>query len=302
MSLLEEHGFGGGTGGWNFKEAWFNKGEYMTIGIAPMAESLRRINTTAFNDDIYLSGGFKYGTGTNLKFTKYNPMSNTYTILAQSVTPRASICESNGKIYNLSDYAVLSYNVESNTWNTLLSNPTGLSRSYSRTLEHNGVIFYIPGSNIPGDDVTFFKYDTITNTVTRLSNRPRNHAGAIIEIIGDYIYFMGGTTNTLNIYHIPTDSWTTGLAMPVLKNGCSSYVQSEKIYYMYGYPFDNKLMEYDPLTNSYKEVAVRDFSKLLYRTNFQEVGGKFYVFGGGTTTSESTSNMDVAYGDVLITK
>ena len=81
---------------------------------------------------------------------------------------------------------------------------------------------------------------------------PSARVGLTSEIVGDQIYCIGGYysfnyTDTVQIYDVSTDSWTTGTSMSTIRGFLASQVVDGKIYCIGGYngSYANTVEVYD---------------------------------------------------------
>jgi PKD repeat protein len=98
------------------------------------------------------------------------------------------------------------------------------------------------------------------------------------------IYCAGGydtaARNTLYIYDIGNNSWTTGPTLPAARYHYASVKLDNKYYVIGGYSttYEATVLVYDPATNAWSTVAPMNVARRYFHAGV--IGGKIYVAGG----------------------
>jgi N-acetylneuraminic acid mutarotase len=152
-----------------------------------------------YKDKIYVVGGFA-GTTSSAELEVYDPVANTWTILApmsirRNHTGGAFI---NGKFYVAAGRgtaeaptALEAYDPQTNGWIRLASMPT--ARSGVGVAAVNGELFVF-GGEIPRVHGEVEAYNPVTNSWRQLPNMPVPRHGLWASVIGNRIYLPGGAT------------------------------------------------------------------------------------------------------------
>jgi len=143
--------------------------------------------------------------------------------------------------------------------------------------------------------------NTSTPTWTTLASSSVYRSWHTMDLIGDKIIITGGllnapvdyspSTDSVEIYHISSNVWTSGAAMPTPRYGHSAAVLGGRLYVQGGIDYRpggyvlNTTLVYDPVTDSWVESS----PLILHRTTHAAItmGSEIYVIGGVNATWES---------------
>jgi len=130
-----------------------------------------------------------------------------------------------------------------------------------------------------------YKYDTLTDTYTQLTNSPRAfYGGAVASVNTDIYLFGGGATNGSQVsykYDTLTDTYTQITNLPYSLSGGAAVSHGTDIYVFLGR--GSSAYKYDTLTNTYTAITSVPFT--FYYGCAAIVGTDIYLLG-----SQSTSN------------
>lgn len=198
--------------------------------------------------------------------------------------------------------------VDTGTWSHLTDMPT--PRSTPAVQIYNGKIHVIGGNNRFTMTNTHEVYDIAADTWSSAAPLPDTIYGAGSTIIGNKIYVVGGCNNgsptgfknTLYIYDIDSNSWSTGAIYP---GGPKEYIcavaLNGKLYASGGDGnnagsvwIKNDLFEYNPETDTWTAKQSMPVPKSYH--GMVAVNGKIYAIGGAensATLSKSVFEYDI---------
>lgn len=133
-------------------------------------------------------------------------------------------------------------------------------------------------------DTEFWEYDEQTNSWSQKNPSGIDIYGELLEFNGKGIYV---TNNKIYEYDPNMDSWLSLLDLPVERNGFSLVRYDNKFYIIAGYTTydnqgqngDNRIFEFDPLSNSITELKNGPFNGRHEGVGFS-INGKIY-YGTG---------------------
>ncbi|MGC9024846.1 MAG: PKD domain-containing protein, partial [Chloroflexia bacterium] len=109
------------------------------------------------------------------------------------------------------------------------------------------------------------------------------------------IYCAGGydtaARNTLYIYDITNNSWSTGPTLPAARYNYASAKLDNKYYVIGGYTttYEASMLVYDPATNLWSSLAPMNVARRYFHAG--AIGGKIYVAGGYNPTYLSSAEV-----------
>lgn len=154
--------------------------------------------------------------------------------------------------------------------------------------------FYLSSTAIVGTDIFIFfnqtiagvnatyKYDTINNTYTRLSDVPFNSHRSTASVIGTDIYIFGSSVSPNNQaykYDTLTDTYTKLANVPYNASNSSSVAYKNSIYIFGGSGGATNTYKYDINTNSYTKLANMKYDLSVGKAAI--IGDTVYLFGLG---------------------
>ncbi len=266
---------------------------------APLPKASANIMGQFYSDNFYVWGGYSnvinLNTGTGLY--KYDPVNNTWQFLQNYIPPNRT----NGAIANnkwviwggISDpsFKALPAKIYDFTNNTLTDGPvlTMPARSAVSAVAQGNEVYFWGGFKLDDGNVKYnegFKYNTVTNTFTSISNvnapEARYYAGAVST--GTKMIIWGGNGSTIlttgGIYTYATNSWSpisntnapaVGSVNPIMAwDGNSMIIIS-----------GNETKKYTLATNVWTTLAPTPVNftgnKFAYDGN-----SKIYIWGGST--------------------
>ena len=146
------------------------------------------------------------------------------------------------------------------------------------------------GAVIIGTDIylldrnTNYKYDTLTDTYTQLTNIPVNfHYGSAVAV-GTDIYLLGGENSVRYIYRYNTllDTYLKLSNIPYSFSYGSAVAIGTDIYLLGGNISGSKNYKYDTLTDTYTQLTNIPIS--FNRGSAVAVGTDIYLLGGNTSS------------------
>ena len=193
---------------------------------------------------------------------------------------------------NDSGYAILSeYTPAANTWGTWTS-INGISTRLYGTYYYQGTAsVYIFLS------VGIYKYDVNTKVCSMISSWAVGHQTGMVGI-GDQVYFVGGTGNSLgienkgmivyditqNLLSVKAQYTTTSYRMPIVwAIGTDIYCTGSENGTASVYAASGFIRKYDTLTNAWSTTTLPNLN--CYNTGAVTYKGSAYIFGGSTTLS-----------------
>jgi N-acetylneuraminic acid mutarotase len=252
--------------------------------LAPMPTARGGLGVTVAYGKIYAIGGTNGAHTLNVN-EEYDPANNHWSTKAPMPTARSGFAISvyNNHIYCIGGTVGNSFiaNTEvydpiTDTWETKSSMPTPRADLSANIV--NDKIYLIGGkkysSTAPYYSQTSINevYNPATDSWSRNASMPTAVQGYASAVIGDRIYFVGGSKpssqpgfdtviNANQIYDTQTDRWSTGKIMDSTTTygdavATSGFMASEKIYYLGGFSsgsFTSKAKIYSPLQNSWSD-------------------------------------------------
>lgn len=196
-----------------------------------------------------------------------------------------------GKLYSLLYEYVYIYNISTNSW----------VRLYHSTARHRFSVTagnYIYGVNVSSGDLS--RYDPATNTFTQLA--PTVGGGHLTYDGGDYIYagLWGGSS--LKRYSISNNTWTTLSTPPHRTDGVA--FKNGKVYIGSGASLPKEFSYYDPVTQTYKRLAVPTFpivkliagpGKYLYATSNSAGWARYDISTNTWTAMPGIADINLTY-------
>ena len=154
---------------------------------------------------------------------------------------------------------------------------------YSSSATSIGTDIYLFGS---GDSKTnCYKYDTLTNSYTKLTDIPYNFEDGRAISIGTDIYLVGAANYKTNCYKYDTltDSYTKLANIPYnFAYGSIAKIGTD-IYLLGGTDYNTNCYKYDTLTDSYTKLANIPYA--FYSGQAVSIGTNIYLFGAGSITN-----------------
>ena len=293
---------------------------------APLPEAIAGCKSTVVDGKIYVMGvAHNY---------EYDPMLNVWTARSPMPTPRSDfglavyehkIFAIGGLYENKFSSANEVYDTLNDTWETMSSMPTARSGIGANTV--NGEIYVTGGDNYTGGYVGFLNalptnevYNISNNSWTTRQPMPYPVYSYACAVLGDKIYFMGGTNRTIpskltQIYYTQNDTWSFGADLPTAVLGAAASATGsmapERIYVVGGVPYvvidvqalsDNQV--YDPKTNTWSLAAAmptaRDYLTMAnLNDNLFAIGGSPDLSGSFLTTNEMYAPLGYGTPDPL---
>lgn len=217
-----------------------------------------------------------------------------------------------GTTYNLNQV----YDIATGTWSAGAAMPD-VRAFFASSVYYNGKIYLIGGytdGQVTSSQAQVWEYDPITNTysTSRLA-MPHAFGGAGSAVINGKIYVAGGrdanvtVLDTLYIYDIAANTWTTGANLPVVENVPGSAAIGNRFWiFGGGNPFrsqraaavnrasqvqspqtDSTMYIYDPAANSWTTGPSLNNARSF--PGSATVGGSTVVVYGGYTGSGTTA-------------
>lgn len=161
--------------------------------------------------------------------------------------------------------------------------------------------FREPGACVIGDNIYFFgginnvsstnyypygfKYNTLTNTYTQLSNMPYSAYGIGCEAYGTDIYLFGGRSNTYYNYTYKydtlTDTYTRLIDIPISVGQMGTTIIDDNIYLFGGSISGTQttnVYKYNITNNSYTQLT--SYPIKINTPGTVNIGDNVYLFGG----------------------
>lgn len=143
-----------------------------------------------------------------------------------------------------------------------------------------GTDIYMFGSSTNSEQKYAYKYDTLTNTYTRLSDIPIKFNMSSVAAVGTDIYLFGGNNSPYNYtykYDTLTDAYTKVANGPGSLGATAAVAIGTNIF-LTGGQFYSNVYKYDTLANTYTRVGSVSFS--TGKSGVAAVGTDLYIFGG----------------------
>ncbi len=247
--------------------------------------------------DIYLFGSTVSGYYKTAK--KYNTLTKSYSNLTSVPADFSrSICvEAVGtNIYLFGGYNIKTaykYDTLTDTYTQITNVPTPAPVFYNGASAVVGTDIYLFGNdyNVTSDYQKYaYKYDTLTDTYTRLANIPTSFNWGVAKAVGNYIYLFNYKYNTTTVYkyNISNNSYSSAGTVPnymSIMNTAAAVVGTD-IYLFGGNPGNSpttKACKYSTISNTFTELT--DLPYAIGGSNAENVGDKIYVLGGSSSTS-----------------
>lgn len=176
-------------------------------------------------------------------------------------------------------------------WQDYANVPAGREVRAPSVVYWNGKLYKIGGYGGTGAAQAWLDiYDIATNTWTQGANMPgpRYWLDCVaIDLTGSApkIYCAGGysttATNTLYIYDINTNSWTTGATLPASRYHYAAVALDNRYYVIGGYTtvYESSMVVYNPATNTWDSTRAPMSTTRRYHSA-GVIGGMIYVAGG----------------------
>jgi N-acetylneuraminic acid mutarotase len=275
----------------------------------------------------YIAGGYSFSlvADTNV-FRRYDPVSNTWTVLApmpDALTTMASAVYSpiNNKVYVFGGESINTqtvsnatriYDIATNTWSAGTNMPD--ARCFMASGYYNGKVYLIAGYNtgsVTTAQAQVWEYDPTANTFnTMRMHIPHAVGGPGFGIINGHFYVAGGRDATNTVidlvydYDIAANTWTARANLPGPNNVPGSGVVNGQLWlFGGGNPFAPTTTSgstfYDPPSNSWfaglpLNVARSFVGGTAIGTNLFAAGG--YNGSTSVTTTETSSCGGAACG------
>lgn len=141
-----------------------------------------------------------------------------------------------------------------------------------------GTDIYLFGGN--NNNTSAYKYDTINNTYSQLTNIPFQFYSGSIATIGTYIYVFGGIQQQQIAYKYDTinNSYTQLTNIPFQFRNGSAIAVGTNIYLFGGTQYKQRAYKYDTINNSYTRLTDIPFG--FARGSVAKIDTDIYLFGG----------------------
>lgn len=148
-----------------------------------------------------------------------------------------------------------------------------------------GTTVYLFGATYVGYNTNAYKYDTLTDTYTKLTNIPSGYRSGGIALIGSDIYLLGGSENpTKNYkYNTLTDTYTQLTNIPYNFYDCATASIGTNIYLFSGEESKTSTYKYDTLTDTYTKLT--NIPSSCPNCAVSAIGTDVYLFGGSDYSS-----------------
>lgn len=249
--------------------------------LAPMPTARGGLGIAVAYGKIYAIGGTNGNSMLNVN-EEYDPVTNRWSTKAPMPTARSGFAIS---VYQNRIYCIGGSNAENNfipntevydpvtdTWESKSSMPTPRADLSASIV--NDKIFLIGGKKYSSATPYYRQtdvnevYDPASDTWSRNSPMPTAVQGYASTVIGDRIYFVGGSKpssqpgfdtviNANQIYYAKNDSWSTGKIMNTTitygsATSTTGFMAPTNLYYIGGFSansFTNKIQVYNPESN-----------------------------------------------------
>jgi N-acetylneuraminic acid mutarotase len=278
------------------------KGSWESITNMPTARWYP--GTTVYDDKIYVIGGNTSSTTAPLNVVEvYNPTTDTWETKTPMPVPRSqlSACTLDGKIYVIGGSSGPSswtpvpnvdvYDPANDTWSEGADMPgpraeLGLVAVQDKIYAIGG----IDGTSTASKSVDI--YDPLSDTWSKGADMPTARGTMPACELDGKIYVFGGSNggisgwnhyDTLEVYDITSDSWSTKQDMPFSRSHLTGCVLNNKIFALGGTQINQNMSyatmaSYDPNTDIWESEP----SMITAREAFKAVvvNGKIYAIGG----------------------
>lgn len=191
-------------------------------------------------DSVYLISGYHPTTINALR--KYNLVSGGWTTLAPHpvISDARSVAAEylNNHIYLFTYGNAYRYSIGNNTWNSITPSPGSGDGDLSSVLCEDTEEVYLIGYN----GAVFYKYNPQTDIWTQLSPSPYQVGSCAMFCKGGLIYCIGGNGNddgtadynSIIIYDIAADSWTTDSQLISSERHYIAGAEFQNTFYLFG--------------------------------------------------------------------
>jgi len=281
--------------------SWIEQAPY------PIAVSGHAVASQGGN--VYSFGGIVNNAAITTAY-KYNPATNTWTLIASLPAPRGWFSGASDGTYiyllggvdqNFSTTATLwRYDPATNTYNTSLPSYT-IATYFHATAYLNGKIYRIAGAAI-GTDFHVEVYDIATNTWSMAANYPFANHNLMAVALGNYIYAGGGNASPDKTYRYDpnTDTWDDAAIadFPAGRSSAASGAYNGRWLLAGGdvnFATSNSAIAWDPATNTWNNLP----NMVQARDNLEgaTAGQSFYAvagdFGPGNPSNDNQQYTEV---------
>ena len=146
-----------------------------------------------------------------------------------------------------------------------------------------GSDIYVFGSGTDGYRHYTYKYNTLTNTYTRLADIPSEFWGGNVVAVGNNIFLFGDYTDSYNRaykYSISNNQYTLLTQTPIPIRGNSAVAVGKFVYLLGDRSYHNKVYRYDTVIDVYTNLE--DIPYNFYNGTVTVIGTDAYLFGSGT--------------------
>jgi len=241
----------------NLVEAYDPKAERWSRA-SSLAEPLDHTVVASQDGKLYVVGGYTGVARTpSAKLLVYDPSTDKWQELKSMPTPRGALTagfidgilyavggESSGKTLNTNE----AYDPKTDKWTE--RQPMLTNRHHLTSSVNDGKLYAIGGRNTEkSPSVNIDKnevYDPRLDKWTSLESMPTKRSGLSATSVDHEIYVFGGeypfdnepkrTFNNTEIYHVKTDSWISGPALPTARHGLAAVTINGTIYVIGGGP------------------------------------------------------------------
>lgn len=281
---------------------YYIEGQWITNRYADIPVDFSFCPTVTDGEFIYLFGS--YASADRKKAYKYDIKNNTYTRLTDipynvyqtsAVLVGSDVYLFGGEYNGGNRNTAYKYDTLTDTYTQITNIPsTGyfcICGMYCAVAI--GTDIYLFGSNgADGVATTAYKYNTLTDTYTKLANIPSSHYEGCITSLGTDIYLMGGSSSEASTkaykYDTLTNTYTRLSDLPYSLSNTSIVGINDMIYLMGGNNSRQVFYKYDTLTDTYTQLSNLPFY-YSYGT-VQYIDNRIYLIGGTDGQYDSTSN------------
>jgi hypothetical protein len=256
----------------------------------------------ATSDDTFVYAGGGYGDGVLNELLRYDPISDSWTLLAPSPDSHyaSQAVYFNRKIYSIGGFDVANnatnttriYEIDTNTWSSGESMPAALADM--ATALWNGIIYVAGGFDGVNIVNTLYAYDIATDTWTTLAPLPQGVAAPGFGMINGQLFVAGGTPDgiatldILYIYDTASNTWETGPQLLQAVGNPGSTVLNGQLYVYGGFPSVAITQVYDPIGNTWSNGPNMNLSRhFFYGT---AVGNDSIIAPGGADSNGTPIN------------